>query len=137
MSSTPLAALALLRAAAGDGRLDALAERQGIALLTVFGSTARGAADAHDLDVAVLPRAGRVLDVLALIDDLTVLTGSNDVDLLRLDRAGPVARERALVGCVPLYQHEPGVYGRAQMAAMTERMDTDRLRRAALEDLAR
>lgn len=58
------------------------------------------------------------------------------LDVLVLDRAGPVARERALVGCVPLYEDRPGAYATAQMAAMTERMDTDWLRALQLDWLA-
>lgn len=137
MGTDPHTALQSLRTAAADGRLDALAARHRLQLLTVFGSTARGAARARDLDVAVRyepdapPR-----DVLSLLDDLAVLTGSDDVDLLVLDDAGPVARERALVACVALYESRPGVYARAQMAAMCERMETDWLRRLDLQLLA-
>ena len=76
-------------------------------------------------------------DVLALLDELTVLTGSDDVDLMLLERAGPVARERALVQCVPLYESEPTAYATAQVAAMGERMDTDWLRALDLEAMRR
>ena len=63
--------------------------------------------------------------MLALLDDLSRLTGSDDVDLMVLDTAGPVAKERALVGCLALFESETGAYADAQMAAMCERMDTD------------
>lgn len=76
-------------------------------------------------------------DVLAVLDELAGLTGSDDVDLLVLDDAGPVARERALVGSIALFESRPGAYAEAQMAAICERMDTDWLRRLDLELLAR
>ena len=55
--------------------------------------------------------------------------------MLVLDRAGPVARERALVGCLALYESESGAYARAQIAAVGERMDTDWLRALDLETM--
>jgi predicted nucleotidyltransferase len=137
MGLHPRAALARLRAAADDGRLAALCERHGVRLLTVFGSTAREDAAPRDLDVAVGLEHGHRADLLALLDDLSELTRTDDVDLLVLDDAGPVARERALVRCVPLYESAAGVYALAQMAAMTERMDTEWLRRLDLDLLAR
>ena len=53
-----------------------------------------------------------------------------------LNRAGPVARERALVGGIPLYEGVSGAFATAQMAAVLERMDTDHLRRLDLELMA-
>ncbi len=47
-----------------------------------------------------------------------------------LNRAGPVARERALVGGRPLYQHQPDDFANAQIAAIMERLDTAWLRRS-------
>jgi len=133
----PAEALRRLESAAADGRLEALCQRHGVRLMTAFGSAVRGERAPRDLDVAVGYERGREVDLLALLDDLSRLTGSDDVDLLVLDRAGPVARERALVGCRPLYQSENGVFGTAQMAAICERMDTDWLRRLDLETLRR
>ena len=135
MGTDPRAALDRLRAAADDGRLEDLCRRHGVRVLTVFGSAARAGADPRDLDVAVGFEPQRSGDVLGLLDELTVLTGSDDVDLLVLERAGPVARERALVECVPLYESEPTAYATAQVAAMGERMDTDWLRALDLETL--
>ncbi len=133
MGTDPRTALDRLRVAADDGRLEQLCRRHGVRVLTVFGSAARPDTDPRDLDVAVgfEPRHGG--DVLALLDELTALTGSDDVDLLVLGRAGPVARERALVQCVPLYESEPTAYATAQIAAMGERMDTAWLRALDLE----
>jgi len=127
--------LTVLRAAAQDGRLGALCERLGIRILTVFGSVVRETGTPHDLDVAVRFEPGHRGDLLALVDELTVLTGSDLLDVLVLDRADPVARERALVGCVALYESEPGAYATAQIAATGERLDTQWLRDLDLETL--
>ena len=130
MGTTPAQALGRLEQAAADGRLDELAERRRVAVLTVFGSAARRDPSARDLDVAVALRPGGT-DVLALLDELSVLTGSDQVDLLDLDLAGPVAREHAL------YESEHGLMARMRGQAVVQRMDTDWLRRLDLELLAR
>ena len=135
MATEPREALSRLRAAADDGRLEDLCRRHGVRVLTVFGSAARPGAVPRDLDVAVGFEPHHRGDVLALLDELSVLTGSDDVDLLVLDRAGPVARERALVQCLPLYESEPTAFATAQVAAMGERMDTEWLRALDLETM--
>ncbi|RJK96403.1 hypothetical protein [Vallicoccus soli] len=86
--------------------------------------------------MATRPGAGR-LDVLALLNDLAVLTGSDDVDLMVLDAALPVARERALVGAVALYEDEPGRYDRLRAHAVVERLETAWLRELELRQLQR
>lgn len=135
VSSGPAAGLVRLREQAADGRLDGLCERHGIAVLTVFGSAARGETAARDLDVAVLHRRGYRVDYLALIGDLQRATGT-DIDLAVLDGVGPVLRERALVGVEPLYEYRAGEWARAATAAVLERMDTAWMRRLDLDLLA-
>lgn len=137
MGADPPTGLVRLQAAAADGRLDLLCRRHGVRVLTVFGSAVRPAGDPRDLDVAVLFEPDRRRDLLALVDDLSVLTGSDELDLMVLDDADPVARERALVECLPLYESEPSAYAHAQVAAMGERMDTAWLRAMDLETLRR
>jgi predicted nucleotidyltransferase len=137
MGLAPRAALARLRAAAEDGRLDLLCGQQRVRVLTAFGSAVRPDGAPRDLDLAVRFEPGRRGDVLELHDRLSRLTGSDDVDLLVLDDAGPVARERALVGCEALFESEPGAFANAQMTAMCQRMDTDWLRALDLETLRR
>jgi predicted nucleotidyltransferase len=119
------------------GELDALCARHGVRIMSAFGSAVAGAERPRDLDIAVGFTPGAERDVLGLLEDLVALTGTEAVDLLVLDRAGPVAKERALVGALPLYQNEPCAYANAQMAAMLERMETDWLRRLDLEAMAR
>jgi predicted nucleotidyltransferase len=104
--------------------------------MTVFGSAARGEPTARDLDIAVASEPGSDLDVLGLVDDLVALTGVDRIDLAHLNRAGPLLRERALVGCVPLFESVGGAYAAAQMAAIGERVETDTLRRLDLDLLA-
>lgn len=130
--TSPGQGLLRLRAAAASGKLDALCARYRIAVLTAFGSAVRDPGSARDLDVAALPERGCTLDTPALVVDLVDLTGVQDVDLADLSRAGPVLRERALVGCVPLFEHVSGAYAAAQIAAVGERVDTDANRRLNL-----
>lgn len=134
---TPTQGLAQLRVAAASGELDDLCQRHAVRVLTVFGSAGRGERDARDLDVGVLAEAGQPFDAAALVTDLVELTGVDRVDLAHLNRAGPVLRERAFVGCVPLYESSRGAYAAAQTAAIAERIETDALRRVDLELLRR
>lgn len=129
---SPADGLARLRVAAETGELDELCVEHGVRVLTAFGSAVRQPDRARDLDIAALPELGRALDVLPLVVALVDLTGVQEVDLADLGRAGPVLRERALVGCVPLFESEPGAYAAAQTAAIGERVDTDANRRLNL-----
>jgi predicted nucleotidyltransferase len=127
------AALSALHAAAASGALADVCRRHAIRLFVVFGSVLDESRDPNDLDVAVAFEPGVVADVIGLLEELTTLTGVESIDLLDLGRAGPVARERALVATLPLYEGEPGAFANAQMAAITERMETDWMRRLDLE----
>ena len=134
--ASPSEGLRRLRAAAADGGLDALCARHAVSVLTVFGSVVSRPATARDLDVAALPLPRQLLDVPALAVELSDLTGQ-DVDVADLSRASPVLRERALVGCVALFEDRPGAYAAAQVSAVAERVDTDANRRLNLALLAR
>jgi hypothetical protein len=90
---------------------------------------------ARDLDVGVLLEPNTRIAYLPLIQDLELLTEA-DVDVVHLNGAGPVLRERALVGSVVLDESEPGAWASASTAAVLERMDTEWLRRLDLELLA-
>ncbi len=132
---SPAEGLRRLRAAAQSSALDALCERHGIRVLTAFGSAVRGEPDARDLDIAVILEHGRRADYPRLIADLLDLTDA-DVDLVVLNGAGPLIRERALVEADPLYESDEGAWARAATAAAMERMDTDWMRRIGLQLLA-
>jgi hypothetical protein len=135
MAGDPHSGLGRLRAAADSGSLAEICERHGVRLLTAFGSAVRDGELPDDLDLGVAFTGSG--NLLALYEDLVQLSGTEPIDLMDLRRAGPVARERALVGAVLLYEREPGAFTRAQMGSMTERMETDRLRRVDLELMAR
>lgn len=127
-----------LTAAAESGELHQLCERYRAELLVAFGSTVRGSATPRDLDVAVLfSRELERPDVLGFLDELGDLARTMNLDLMDLGRAGPVAREQALVGGLPLVQSTPDLFAREQMRAIMERLDTDWLRRLELELMAR
>lgn len=137
MAVDPTTALTRLRDAAARGGLDELCGHHGVRLLVAFGSAVREAdRPPNDLDIAVAFEPGRAGDAVGLLADLSEVAGTGDLDLMDLDRGGPVARERALVACVPLFEWEPGTFARMQMAAMLERMDTAWLRRLDLEAMA-
>lgn len=114
-----------------SGELVALCERAGVSLMVLFGSAVDTPEDASDVDLAVSFEADGG-DVLGLLDELYRFTGYEGFDILDLDRAGPVARERALVGCRLLYQAAPGTFANRQIAAIMERLDTDEFRRIDL-----
>lgn len=110
-----------LIAAADEGRLEPLCSRLGVRLLGLFGSAASGGVDAADVDVAVsFAGPSRQLE---LIDALTELLAFDDIDLLVLDTADPVARARGLTGR-GLFEAEPGLWATSQMAALAEERDT-------------
>ncbi len=133
----PADGLARLRTAAGTGELDAFCARHRVRVLTVFGSAARGEPTARDLDIGLLVEFGHRFDLLAAVNELIELTGTDAVDVVHLNRGGPVIRERALAGSIGLYESEPAALANAQMAAITERMETDPMRWQNLELLAR
>jgi len=133
--STPVDGLARLQAAAESGELDELCARHRVRTLTVFGSAARGEPDARDLDIGVMFESDAHPDYMAIIGDLMELTDAN-VDFVHLNHAGPVIRERALVGSIPLYESEPYALAWAQVAAVLERIDTRWMRQLDLELMA-
>jgi predicted nucleotidyltransferase len=114
--TTPGEALERLRRAEASGELARFADRHGLSLIVVFGSAARGEPLARDLDVAVGSRTGD-LDPVRVITGLMDLSGTDKVDLLDLGRAGPVARQHALVPGEPLYEHLTGEFARQQLRA--------------------
>jgi len=136
MAASPADGLARLRAAAESGELDAFCRKHHVRILTVFGSTARGEPTARDLDIGIMTEPGTDFDIFRAVYELMVLAGLDAVDVAHLNRGGPLIRERALVGSIPLYESEPYALAREQTRAMVQRMDTDWLRRLDLELMA-
>lgn len=130
------AALRSLRSALSDDSLRQLADRHGLALVVLFGSAALPDTDRPgDVDLAVAWKHDRRPDLLGLVSDLTELLG-DAVDVLHLDRGGPVVRQRALTRGEVLLELEPGAFATRQMRAVRDEMDTARLRRLQLDLMA-
>ncbi len=129
-------AVEALRTAARDGRLEGLCVEFDMELVVLFGSATRDPATARDLDLAVRFEPYEPSRVLLALDALSELAGPVQVDLMILNRAGPVAREQALVFGELLWASRDDTFAEAQIAAVLERLDTDHLRRVELELLA-
>lgn len=134
--TTPADALQVLEHAAAGDDLRALCERHGVGLLVAFGSAARAEPSPADLDLAYAAAAGERVDVLAFLDALVDLTGTDRIDLLDLDRAGVVAAARATSPCVPLFEDTDGRFAAVQLRAALRFADTRWLREAQLAALA-
>lgn len=136
MSISVADALASLEAAAASGRLGRVCEEYGIDLVTLFGSAQHGR-DPQDIDVAVGFRHGAERDVLGIIGALADLVPGDHLDVMDLDRAGPVARVEALVASRILYEADADVFTRREMQALGEYLDTAYLREALIREMAR
>ncbi len=134
MSASPKTALLGLSAAADSGRLAQVCRHYGVSLMVAFGSALDEHAEPRDLDLAVRFESDPA-DVLGLLDALAGLGAGDEVDLMVLNHAGPVARERALVGGQVLFQARPGEFANTQIAAIMERLDTEWLRSLQLDVL--
>ena len=100
--------LARLREAATTGAVAELCQRHDVDLLVVFGSVLGETSDPRDLDLAIrFGSSNETPEPLTILDDLYRLTGSERIDLMVLNRAAPLARERALTTGEPLFQARP------------------------------
>ena len=133
--STPSDALARLREHSAQVARVCVVHR--VLLLTAFGSALRPGARPRDLDLGVVFAHDAPRDVLGLLDHLVQLAGFDGIDLAVLNGAGPVIRERALVGAEVLFEAAPSVHANAAIAATMERMDTAWMRDLALKEMAR
>jgi len=78
-------------------------------LLVLFGSRARGEAHAaSDWDFGFL--ADATLDVDALLDLLCKVVNSDDVDLVKLNRAAGVLRHQAADHGIAVFEHMPETF---------------------------
>jgi predicted nucleotidyltransferase len=92
------------------------ARHDGVALLVIFGSRARG--DHHegsDWDIGYVSRGP--VDHLALLDEIAHVLRTDSVDLVDLDRASGLLRFRAAREGAVAYQAEPGAYESFAVAA--------------------
>jgi predicted nucleotidyltransferase len=112
-------------------RLERWIERERPLLVVLFGSTLGGVQGPEpDLDLAVL--FGRQVDPVHAIDAVAASLGRDDVDLLLLDHADPIARLAACRG-EPVYEADPGRFLRFASLAERQFMDSGKLHRARRE----
>lgn len=103
-----------------------LASAEGLRLVVLFGSAARGTEPARDLDLGI--DAGRRLSTVDLTNQLATLLGRSDVDVADLRRADPVLLRVVAEDGIPLYEAEPGAFGRFHSLAVRRFIDTRKLR---------
>lgn len=112
-----------------------MCQAHGVELAVLFGS-ALTSDEPGDVDLAVGfedPAERRLLDVVNALVDLA----GDAIDVLDLDRGGPVVRQRALTQGELLVELSPGAFATRQMAAMREFIETMPFRRLDLELMAR
>lgn len=132
---TPAEDLARLRAAAADGRLEAICREHGLELLVLFGSAVTEE-DPGDVDLAVAWSRNHEPNLLSVVVSFLETVGDS-VDVMDLDRAGPVARQRALTGGELIVELTPHAFAERQMHAIREFIETAPFRRLDLELMAR
>ena len=121
---------------ARSGALAGLCDPLGIDLVVLFGSAVTDPSTAGDVDLAYGRRHGAAVDHLDVVNAMGERYGDH-LDVLDLDAAGSVARFAALHGVDVLLESTPARYANAQIRAHRDFCDTQRLRDAALEALAR
>jgi uncharacterized protein len=114
--------------------LDAVGDLSGISILVVFGSRARGThRPDSDLDVAVLPedadsRARRHLQS-RIAAALAELSPEGRVDVVILDEADTVLRQRIMETGRVLLNRDPAAWNELRVRTMREYGDSERYRR--------
>lgn len=92
------------------------AHTEGVSLLVLFGSRARGdAAPGSDWDFGYL--AGGSVDPLALMAELSRVVGSDRVDVVDLARTSGLLRYRAARDGLLVYERESGAFDRFRFEA--------------------
>lgn len=134
MAITVSDALDRLGEAVESGELAALCERLGVEIVTLFGS-ALTSAEPRDIDVAVGLARGADRDLLAVINALEELIPGDHLDIMDLDRAGPVAQKAAMFGARVLYEAHPSVSTDREIRAFMAYEDTRWLRDLQTETL--
>jgi predicted nucleotidyltransferase len=119
--------------------LASLLARYPLVAAYLFGSQVAGdTTPLSDVDIAVLLERGAATPGLvrvALISDLTLLLGRNDVDVVVLNTASPLLKERVISRGQLLYCRDDIERVRFEVAARREYFDTEPLRRLQDQDL--
>jgi predicted nucleotidyltransferase len=117
------------------GRIAELARRsRGLHLLILFGSRARG--DDHpgsDWDFGYL--AGTEFDPDDLLARLVLTLGTEQVDLVNLDRANGLLRYRAAAEAQVLFESDPGQFAGFWFKAVSYWCDMGPIIRAGYEEI--
>lgn len=103
-------------------------------MLLLFGSRARGDLyEGSDWDLGYL--AGEGFDPGAFLDRLTLLLGTDEIDLVDLAPASGLLRYRAAAEGRPLYQAEPGTFDRFWFTAVSFWCDMQPVLEAGYQEL--
>ncbi len=122
-----------LDAAALD-RLTHALDREGVVAAMLIGSQARGnAGPLSDIDVAVwhkpsLGPSQRLSLQLGLASAAGSALGTNEIDIVMLNRAPPLLRQRAVRDAVRLVERDPDERVRLETRAILDFLDTAPLR---------
>lgn len=116
-----------------------ICEKANIALLVLFGSRAKGKVHAEsDIDLAVKPVHGHIVDKLKLIFEFGELLKTEGIDLVVLTpETDPVLLYEIFMNGRPLYENSPELFEREKLRAWKLYLDTERLRRYQKEYLRR
>jgi predicted nucleotidyltransferase len=120
--------------AAARARLARALDREGVVAASLVGSQATGrAGPLSDVDVAVwldaaLDPPARLHLQLALASAAAEALGTGEVDVIVLDDAPPLVRQRAMASAIRLVDRDPRERVRRETAALVEYLDTIPLR---------
>lgn len=129
--------------AAARERLARALDREGVVAAMLIGSQARGdAGPLSDVDVAVwhepdLDPSQRLSLQLGLASAAAHALGTNEVDIVMLNRAPPLLRHRAIRDAVRLVERDHDERVRMETRAIVEYLDTAPLRAMLRERLHR
>jgi predicted nucleotidyltransferase len=120
--------------AAARRRLAGALDREGVVAAMLIGSQARG--ETHplsDVDVAVWHEPGldpsqRLRLQLDLIGAAEGVLGTDEIDIVMLNRAPPLLQQRAIRDCVRLLERDPKMRVRFEAKALVNFLDTQPLR---------
>lgn len=106
-----------------------LVTRPGVRFAFLFGSTARGdSGPLSDVDIAVYHDPA-IEDLRWLLADLVEASGTDRVDLVALNSAGPLLRQRVFRDGIPIVVQDHDLLGRLRFRTQIEYLDTAPLRR--------
>ncbi len=111
------------------GKLEAIFNEDGLQLVIVFGSAVSGKMHKKsDLDVAFL--FDRPIDTVALINKVTNLLHTDNIDVVDLKRASPLLKFSIVKTGRLIYENEVGLFSAFYSLALRMYIDTQKLRDA-------